>query len=88
MEKDEVDAKPGVVDAETPLAAKKREIVAQLQQEISEVTDGCFFQIGFRIFVLEVDEFEDEWVFVRLLCRDCIRGVGMSRFFEHRCLIF
>lgn len=61
VEENKIDAKPVVVEAEPPLTADESEIVAQLQQEVGEMPDECLFQIRFRILVLKVQKFEDEW---------------------------
>ena len=39
MEKHEVDAKPRVVDAQPPLPADEREVVAEFEQEVREAVD-------------------------------------------------
>ena len=45
VKEDEVDTKPGVVDAKPTLATEERKIVAQLQEEICEMLDERLFQI-------------------------------------------
>ena len=45
MKEDEVDTKPGVVDAKPALATEKGKVIAQLQEEIGEVLDERPLQV-------------------------------------------
>ena len=60
MEEEQIDAMPLVADAEAALAADETEIVAELEEEFFEVLDEGVFEFGFRVFVLEIEELEDE----------------------------
>ena len=51
MEKQQVDAKPGIVEPQAALATDKGKVVAQFQQKIGQMLDQCFLEIGFRILV-------------------------------------
>ena len=83
MEENEVDAEPFVVDAKPALAANEGKIVAQLQQEIGEMPDERLLQIRLGVFVLEVEEFEDERVFDGFFGRHRVAGFGSLRLLQH-----
>ena len=67
MEKHQVDAEPFVIDPQAALAADEREIIAQLEEECLEMADQSVFKVGFGIFILQVEEFQNERVFDFLL---------------------
>ena len=45
VKEDEVDTKPGVVDAKPALAAEESKIIAQLQKKVGEAVDERLFEI-------------------------------------------
>jgi len=83
MEENEVNAEPGVVEAEAALATKESEVISQFQQKISKMVDQGFFQIGLRVFILEIEEFEDERILDGFLGRDVVARPGCCRFPQH-----
>ena len=63
VEEEEVDAVPGVADAQAALAGDEGEADAEFEEEGFEVADQCGFQIVLGEIVAEVEKFEDEGVF-------------------------
>ena len=63
VKEDEINSEPIIVDPKATLAAEKRKVISQLQQEVGKVLYERFFHVCFGIFVLEVQEFENEWIF-------------------------
>src|ERR1035438_3811255 len=84
MEEDEIDAEPIVINAQPALARHECKIIAQLKEKIGKMLDERLFQGGLGVFVLEVEEFEDERVLYSLFRRDCVARLGDFSFLEHR----
>lgn len=87
VEKQQVDSELGVVQLQTALAADEGEVVAEFQQEIGQMLDQRLFEIGFGVFVLEVEKLQDERVLDGLLGRDDIARFGVLGFPEQGSLV-
>ena len=84
LKEHEVDTKPGVVDTKPALATEERKIIAQLQKEVREVLDkGLPQSLAPGVFVLEVEEFENERVLDGLFWCHQISRFGVFRFPQH-----
>jgi hypothetical protein len=83
MEEDEVDTEPCVVDAKPALAAQEGKIVAQLQEEVGEAVDEGLLQVRLGVFVLEVEEFEDERVLDCFFGCHRVAGLGSLGLLQH-----
>ena len=77
MKEDRVDAKPIVVDAKPALTAKECEVIAQFQKEVGKMLDKRRLQVRFRVFILKIEELENERVFDRFFGR---HRITISRF--------
>ena len=73
MKENEVDTKPGVVDTKP----------AQFQKKVGEAMDERLFQVRLRVFVFEVEEFENERVFDGFFGRHQIVRFGVCGFLQH-----
>lgn len=62
MKQKQVDPIPLVSDTKTFLAGDEREFAAQFQKEFLQMLDERVFQLTLRVFVLQVQEFENERV--------------------------
>src|SRR5205809_7982374 len=60
MEENQIDPIPLGSDAQPLLSSDEREIVAQLQQELLDAPNQRIFEFGLRIFVVQIQELEDE----------------------------
>ena len=87
MKEQQIDSVPFVADPQTPLSAHETEVSAQFQEEGLQTADQRFFQIAFGILILEVQEFEDEWVLDFLLGKDMIFGACPPPLGQHGSLV-
>lgn len=87
MEKHQVYTEPGVINAEAPLPADEGEIVAELQQEVSEVLNQRGLEIRLRVFVLHIEEFEYKRIANCLFGRQQIARLRCCGFSEERRLV-
>jgi len=62
MEEQQVDTIPFRADAEPSLAPNKCEVIAEFQEKSFEFVDERIFEIRFRVLILKVEEFQDEWI--------------------------
>src|SRR5581483_9940669 len=63
VEEEQVDAVPFIANAQTLLASDKCEIAAEFHEKILQSANECFFQIVFRVFILQSKEFQDIRIF-------------------------
>src|SRR6266508_915764 len=61
VKKHQVHAKPFVSDLQTLLPRDEREFVAEFEQKTFKVSNQGIFQLGLGVFILQVQEFENEW---------------------------
>jgi hypothetical protein len=83
VEEDEVHAIPRAADAEAALASDEGEVAAEFEQEGFEVADEGVFEVGFGVFVAEVEEFEHERVAQGFIGAEGVAGLGLRAFAEH-----
>jgi hypothetical protein len=69
MEKQQIDPIPGLIDKQPTLPPSEAEAIAKFEQEIIEPPDQGFFQIGFRMLVLEARKLRHLRVFDRAVRR-------------------
>jgi len=60
------------------------EFVAKFQQKFFEMLDQGLFQFTFRVFILEAEEFEQQWVANFLIGGDCILWFVLFALQQHR----
>ena len=56
MKKEQVHAKPLVVDPEPALAVDEGKVVAEFEEEGFEVTDERVLEVGLRVFIAQAEE--------------------------------
>lgn len=83
VKEDEIDAIPDAADSEAALAADEGEVAAQLQQEGLQVVAESILQIGFRVFVFEIEELEHERIAQGLVHGEGVAGLRLRAFLEH-----
>jgi len=76
VEKDKVHSIPGISHAHPFLASYEAEVAAQFQEKRFQVENQGFFEIGFRIFVLQIKKFENKGILYLLFGRHKIFGDG------------
>jgi len=76
MKEEKIDAVPFVADPQALLTGHKGEIVPQLEQEVFEVKNQRIFEVGFRVFILQSEELEDEWIANFVFGRHSVFGLG------------
>ena len=74
VKEQQINAEPGVIQTQPALATDEGKIVAQLRQKVGQMLDQCRFEVGFRVLVPEVEEFQNERIFDRLLGADGVAG--------------
>jgi len=62
MEEEQINSVPFRPDPQSLLSSHKREIAAQLEQELLQAFTQSVFEFGLRVLVFEVEELEDERV--------------------------
>ena len=77
MEKNQVDPIPFGSDAQPFLSGDESEVVAQFQKELLEALNESILEFRLRIFVLQIQELEDERV-------SHVRVGGQRIFFDRR----
>ena len=87
VEEKEVHAIPLVVDAQPPLTANERKVVAQLKEESFKVANEGILQIGLGVFVAQAKKFEDERMADFLIGADGVAGPGFGPLGEHGGLV-
>jgi hypothetical protein len=60
MKKQQIDPIPFCSDAETLLPGNKCEVISELKQKALQLKDESLLQIGFRVFILQVQELQDK----------------------------
>ena len=87
MEEEQVHAIPVVADAQAALAADEGEVVAEFEQEAFQMADEGFFQLGLGVFILQVEELQDERIFDSSSGRDGVSRLGLCALREHGGLV-
>ena len=67
VEEEQIYAKPAVVNTQPPLPSHKSKVVTEFKKKIGQVLDQPFLQVGFRVFVFQVEKFEHKGIFNGLL---------------------
>jgi uncharacterized Rmd1/YagE family protein len=88
MEEHQVHPEPLVPDPQPLLSAYKRKFIAEFEQKGFEVPDERILQIAFRVFVLQVEKFQQQRIADFL-----IGGNGVFRLWgltleQHRRFVF
>ena len=76
MEEHQVHPKPFVPDPQPLLSPDKRKLVAEFEQESFEMPDERVFQIAFRVFILQVEKFQQQRIANFLVSGDSIFRFG------------
>jgi hypothetical protein len=77
-----------VPDPQPLLSANKRKLVAEFEQKSFEVTDERVFQFAFRVFVLEVEKFEQQRIADFLIGGNGVFRFGAFTLEQHRRFVF
>lgn len=75
-------------DPQPLLSADKREFVAKFEQECFEVPDERVFQIAFRVFILQVEKFEQQRIADFIISGDSVFRFGVFTLDQHRRFVF
>ena len=87
MEEQEVDPVPSTADPQPPLAAHEREVTTKLEKKCLQLGDQRKLEITFRVFVLEVQELEEERILDLFLGCHQVLGRLLLPFAQHRRLV-
>src|ERR1044071_9131769 len=62
MKENQINPVPLRSDAQSLLSGHECEIIPQLQQKLFEALDKGIFELRLRVFVLQIQELENEWI--------------------------
>jgi hypothetical protein len=87
MKQQQIHAIPGLVDAQSTLPSHEGEAVPKFQQETFQTLRQGGFQVGFRVFVLEIEKLQHIRILDRIIRGDSIRGHRERCLGQHRVLV-
>ena len=65
IEEEKINAVPLVANPQSALATDKSEVSTKFQEERFQVKDQGFLELGFAVFILQTEKFQNEGIFDR-----------------------